>query len=636
MPAATPAHRRRSVAAGMSIRDFIFGRRLATHEEGEQRIGVLEGIPTLGLDALSSAAYGPEAALTVLIPLGLAGLQYLLPITALIIVLLFIVYLSYRQTVDAYPQGGGSYNVAMANLGRLPALVAAAALMLDYVLVVAIGISAGVGAIVSALPALQAYILPLCFGILLLITIINLRGARESGVAFALPTYAFIACMFIALALGAWKMFTGDSAPASSPVPLPDATAVASAGLLLHAFAMGSTALTGVEAVSNGVTAFKAPAQAHAKRTLLAVTVILAVLLAGVALLSRAYGIGATPPDAPGYESVLSQLIRAVAGRGVFYYISIASILAMLALSANTGFAGFPRLTQVIANDDFLPHAFASQGRRLVFNAGVYVIAIAAGVLLFAFGGITNRLIPLFAISAFAAFTLSQAAMVMHWRKSDDAHRRRKAMLNGLGALITGAVLVVMLVARFTESAWLALVIVPALVIIFAGVNRHYRRAKIDLTRTKPLEITPEAPPLVIVPVKAWDQPAAKSLRFALRLSPEVRAVQVRTHDDLERLEDTWAERVEAPARTAHHPPPQLVVLESPYRRLVDPLRDYIQQVRSEFPDRDLVVVVPNLVERKWYQYLMHNQQGELITTALQMLNDERLVVVYVPWHLRA
>jgi amino acid transporter len=349
----------------MALTDLLFGRSLASDEEGEQRVGVLAAIPMLGLDALGSAAYGPEAALTLLIPLGAAGLGYVGPITALIIALLLAVYFSYRQTIVAYPHGGGSYTVAQENLGTTAGLLAAAALMLDYVLTVAVGISAGVGALISAAPALQPYTLWLCLAILALITLVNLRGVREAGLAFVVPTYLFIGSLLLVLAVGTVKALLagGRPAPVETPPPLPAAATAASLWLWLRSFASGCTAMTGVEAVSNGITAFREPAVAQARRTLTAIIVLLAVMLAGIAYLSRAYGVGATEPGQPGYDSILSQLTAAVVGRGWFYYLTIGSVLTVLALSANTGFADFPRLCRVIALDGFLPNSFAHRGR---------------------------------------------------------------------------------------------------------------------------------------------------------------------------------------------------------------------------------------------------------------------------------
>src|SRR5262249_56262 len=490
----------------MSLKNLLFGEPLATHEEGEQRVGPLAGIPMLGLDALRSAAYGPEAAMQLLIPLGALSVGYIGPISIIIIALLFILYLSYRQTISAYPAGGGSYAVARRNLGVFPGLLAAAALLLDYVLVVAVGISAGVGALVSALPTLQPYTLWLCLGILLLIALVNLRGVRESGVAFIVPTYLFVICLFSVLVIGGAKSLLGSGRPAPvvAPPALSAATATASLWLLLQAFSSGCTAMTGVEAVSNGVTAFREPSVRNARRTLTAIILILATLLAGIAYLSKAYAIGATAPGQPGYQSVLSQLIAAVVGqgffyysnygrvprrrargvsgiililarlvggiaylskayaigatapgqpgyqsvlsqliaavvgKGFFYYLSIGAILAVLALSANTGFADFPRLCRAIAQHGFLPRVFASRGRRLVYSQGIYALTLLSALLLIIFGGVTDRLIPLFAIGAFLAFTLSQAGMVEHWRRVGGRRKLHNMLINGVGAVATG------------------------------------------------------------------------------------------------------------------------------------------------------------------------------------------------------
>ena len=364
----------------MTILDALLGRPLATWEDRAEKIGAPQGIPIFGLDALSSAAYGPEAAMTLLIPLGMAGVHYVLPITAAILALLTILYFSYRQTIAAYPNGGGSYTVAGENLGPLPGLLAGSALMVDYILEVAVGISAGVGALVSAVPKLQPHMLALCLAILAILTLLNLRGARSSGVLFMAPTYLFIVCLLAVIAWGVVKVILsgGHPHPVVAPPQLGHATAVLTLWLLLKAFSSGCTAMTGVEAVSNGVGAFKEPHQKSAQLTLTIIIALLAVLLLGIAFLAPAYHIAATDPFAPGYQSVLSQLIAAVSGRGIFYYVSIASILLVLALSANTGFADFPRLCHNIAKDRYLPFAFTLRGRRLVYSGGVYVLALAA------------------------------------------------------------------------------------------------------------------------------------------------------------------------------------------------------------------------------------------------------------------
>ncbi|HVH89339.1 MAG TPA: APC family permease, partial [Terriglobales bacterium] len=400
-----------------TLLDLLFGRPLSSEEDSKERIGPAAGIPVFGLDALSSAAYGPEAALTILIPLGMAGATYSVPISLTIIVLLSIVYFSYRQTIAAYPTGGGSYTVARENLGDRVGLLAGASLMLDYILNVAVGISAGVGAIVSAVPALQRHTLGLCLGILLVLTLVNLRGVREAGLVFMFPTYIFVACLGGVIVAGLFQTLShaGHPAPAAS-IPRPgQAVAAVTLWLLVKAFASGCTAMTGVEAVSNGVQAFREPKVKNARATLTTIIAILIVLLAGIAYLCRAYGIGATPPGQAGYESVLSQLTAAVSGRGVFYFVTMGAVLTVLALSANTSFADFPRLCRAIAEHGYLPYPFTIRGRRLVFSFGVYALAVLAGLLLIAFNGVTDRLIPLFAVGAFTAFTLSQSGMVMHW-----------------------------------------------------------------------------------------------------------------------------------------------------------------------------------------------------------------------------
>ena len=371
--------------------------------------------------------------------LGVVGLNYIGPITLFILALLAILYVSYRQTIAAYPVNGGSYTVAKANLGVWPGLLAAAALMIDYVLNVAVGISAGVAALVSAVPTLHGYMLPMCLVILALITVMNLRGTAEAGLAFALPTYLFIASMLIVLGMGVVKTIAsgGNPAPVVPPPALGQATEAVSLWILLRAFAAGCTAMTGVEAVSNGVNAFRQPTVRNAHRTLTVIVGVLGFLLAGIAYLTRAYHIGATDQNQAGYQSILSQLTGAVVGRGWFYYVTIVGVLATLCLSANTSFVGFPRLSRLIAQDDFLPRGFAVVGRRLVYSIGILFLAVCAGLLLIAFRGITDRLIPLFAVGAFLAFTLSQAGMVAHWRKLHVGGARLWA--NAIGAVAVSA-----------------------------------------------------------------------------------------------------------------------------------------------------------------------------------------------------
>jgi amino acid transporter len=623
----------------MALTNWLFGRRLASDEEGEQCVGVLAGIPMLGLDALGSAAYGPEAALTLLIPLGVAGLAYVGPISALIIALLLVVYFSYRQTIAAYPHGGGSYTVAKDNLGTTAGLLAAAALMLDYVLTVAVGISAGVGALISAVTDLQPYTLTLCLATLALITVVNLRGVRESGLAFVIPTYVFIGSLLMVLALGAIKtvLAGGQPVPVVAPPALSAAAPAVTFWLLMRSFASGCTAMTGVEAVSNGISAFREPAVVCARRTLTAIIVLLAVMLAGIAYLSWAYGIGATEPGEAGYDSILSQLTAAVVGRGVFYYVTIGSVLSVLALSANTGFADFPRLCRVIAQDGFLPHSFAHRGRRLVYSRGIMVLATLSAGLLIGFGGITDNLIPLFAIGAFLAFTLSQAGMVAHWRKVGGPHARTSMVINAAGAASTAVTLGVVLVSKFAEGAWVMILLIPALLALFLSVRAHYRAVACEVASSAPLDAKGLEPPLVLLPIRGWSSITRKALRFALKISPDIYALHVADDEKtMADLEDTWEHRVREPAMSAGLPAPKLFVIYSPYRQLYAPLKQVISDLQRAHPGRDLAVIVPELVRTRWYHYLLHNQTATVIKAYLLFSGFRRVVVINVPWYLSA
>src|ERR1700738_721028 len=462
----------------MNIIDLIVGKPLKTSDERAEQIAPAQGIPIFGLDALSSAAYGPEAALSLLIPLGLLGVRYIVPVSAAIITLLVIVYFSYRQTIAAYSSGGGSYTVARFNLGAHASLLAAAALLADYILTAAVGISAGVGALVSAVPSLLPHTVSICVGILIVITIINLRGVREAGLAFAVPTYLFVGTLLITIVAGIIRvLLSGGHPPPAVPFPPPPAmTEAVSYWLLLKVFASGCTALTGVEAVSNGVKAFREPAVKNAQKTLTVIIAILAALLAGISYLVNAYGIVATDPGRPGYQSVLSMMIAAVFGKGVFYYVSIASILLVLSLSANTAFADFPRLCRSISQNNYLPHGFGQRGRRLVYTQGIVVLAVASAILLVLFDGVTDRLIPLYAVGAFLAFTLSQAGMVRHWYKVRGPHWLKSAMVNGLGSFVSGVTVIVVLVAKFVEGAWITLLFISTTLLAFRAVRRHSHR----------------------------------------------------------------------------------------------------------------------------------------------------------------
>jgi amino acid transporter len=621
----------------MNILDLVVGKPIKTSDERAERIGPAQGIPIFGLDGLSSAAYGPEAALSLLIPLGLLGVRYIVPVSAAIITLLVIVYFSYRQTIAAYPSGGGSYTVARFNLGASASLLAAAALLADYILTAAVGISAGVGALVSAAPSLLPHTVSICVGILIIITIVNLRGVRDAGLAFAVPTYLFVGTLLITIVAGIIRVLVsgGHPTPVAPLPPPPPMTQAVTYWLLLKVFASGCTALTGVEAVSNGVKAFREPAVKNAQRSLTVIIFVLAILLAGISYLVKAYGIAATDPGQPGYQSLLSMLIAAIFGRGFFYYLTIGSILFVLSLSANTAFADFPRLCRAIAQNNYLPHAFGYRGRRLVYTYGIVVLAVLCGGLLILFGGVTDRLIPLYAVGAFLAFTLSQFGMVMHWRRERGLGWVRSAFVNGFGALVTGVTVVVVLVAKFVEGAWITLLFIPLTIFLFTLVRRHYHNVKL-LTSCR-VPVNPAAlsqPPIAVVPIDRWSNITRQGIEFAARLSTEVLALHVEPAENSELLTEDWQRYVEQPFLASGREAPKLQILPSPYRFIIIPIIQFILDLSRQHPDRNIIVVIPELVEDRWFEYFLHNQRGRLLEWLLLVQGNERIFTVSAPWYV--
>lgn len=623
----------------MSLLDMLLGKPLASEEDSEQRVGVLAGVPTFGLDALGSAAYGPEAALTILIPAAAAGIGYVMPISILIILLLAIVYFSYRQTIAAYPHGGGSYTVASQNLGQNMGLLAAAALMLDYLLDVGVGISTGVGALVSAIPALQPHTLAICLFILLLLTVISLRGVRENGLAYMLPTYVFIVCLLILVVWGtieAWLSHGHPQATVAPPHTANRAVTAVGAWLLIRAFASGCTALTGVEAVSNGVMAFKEPNTVTARRTLAIIVGLLAIFLAGIAHLTRVYGIMATDPGSPQYQSLLSMITAAVAGKGPFYYVTIGSILVLLSLSANTAFADFPRLCRAIAEDGYLPRFFAIRGRRLVYTEGILVLAILSAAIITAFGGVTDRLIPLFAIGAFLSFTLSQAGMVMHWRREAHQHSKAYMFVNGLGAVATGCTVAIVLVAKFAEGAWITVLMVPIIIVFMRSVHRHYAWVEQE-TEVTSIQVHPLQSPLAVLPVSRWNRASQAALDFACSLTSDVHVLHVESADEHgETTSEDWQFDLDAASREAGTPSPKVVRVPSPFRFIAYPIVRYVRDIQQQCPGRKIAVVIPELVAQHWYQYLLHNHRSTALKGLLLMQGNHNVIVINVPWYLEA
>jgi amino acid transporter len=635
----------------MNILELVLGPRLANRQHNARKIGAFEGLPAMGLDGLGSSAYGPEAALTVLMVLGAGSLAYIGWVMAPILVLLAILFVSYWQTIRAYPSNGGAYVIAKENLGTYASLLAGAALMVDYVLNVAVGISAGVGALVSAVPSLHAYILPLCLGILALVTLVNLRGTLDAGRLLAAPTYLFVGSFAVILMLGIYRSIAGGGHPQAviaPPALAPQAGAAISLWLLLRAFASGCTAMTGVEAVSNGMSAFREPSVRYGHRTLAAIVVILGCLLAGIAYLATAYGIGAMHQTVRGYQSVLSQLAKAVIGDGVFYYVAIGSLLCVLSLSANTSFVDFPRLCRAVAEDGFLPKPFAVAGRRLVFSVGILYLTVCAALLLIVFGGITEHLIPLFAIGAFLTFTISQAGMVVHWRRvlreqpeaGSPGRSRLHLGINAVGAVTTGCALVVILVAKFMDGAWITVVVIPAVILLLRSIRRYYRRVSRRVRDPGPLDLAKISPPVVLVAIEDWNKLADKAMHFALSLSPTVVAVHLvklagpEMEERTGRLQAQWQTDVEAPAREAGLPVPRLVVLQAQYRAIHEPLLKLINKREREFEGRQIAVLIPELVKEHWYQYLLHTHRARQLRSRLLHLGGPGVIVVNVPWHL--
>lgn len=604
----------------------------------------------MGLDALGSSGYGPEAALAILAPLGVLGPSRLPWVMLPILVLLLVLFVAYWQTIRAYPNNGGGYIVAKDNLGRNAGLIAAAALMVDYVLNVAVGISAGVAVLVSMFPALHPHILPLCLGILALLTIANLRGTLDAGRLFALPTYLFVGSFGVIVAIGVGKSILADGHPGAimAPAPLAQATEAATLWLLLRAFAAGCTAMTGVEAVSNGMSAFRSPTVRNGHRTLAVIVLVLGFLLAGVTYLAQAYGIGAMEQARNGYRTVLSQLAGAVVGTGILYYTATGALLCVLCLSANTSFVDFPRLCRMVAQDGYLPKPFAIAGHRLVFSAGILYLAASAGLLLFLFGGITDRLIPLFAIGAFLTFTLSQWGMTRHVRRaaegSADPLRQRRLRLQqtayAFGASITGIALGIILVAKFREGAWVVVLALPCVVLLLKAIRRYYTELAIQIRDPEPLTIGEVTPPVVLVVTENWSKLTDKAITFAMSLSQDVFAIHLirlagpEGADENDPLRKRWHSDVEQPAEAAGLRPPRLIVTPAQHRTLHEPVLRLVETLTAQFPDRRIAVLIPEIVKQRWYQFLLHAHRAQRLKSQLLRRGGTHLTIISVPWHL--
>ena len=598
----------------------LLGARIPSHLAHHERFSRVTGLAILSSDALSSVAYATEEILRVLTIGGVAALGLVTPIGAVIAALLAIVAFSYRQTIHAYPNGGGAYVVAKDNLGRAPSLVAAASLLIDYVLTVSVSIAAGVAAITSAVPSWHLHPVWVSLVFVALLMAGNLRGIRESGRMFSVPTYVFIVSMLSLLAVGASRYLTGTLEPAPPAAPLPAGNLdLVGAFVLLTAFSNGCTAMTGVEAVSNGVPAFRPPESRNASATLVAMATLAVVMFMGITLLAHAYAI---VPSAG--ETVVSQIARATfGGRGAAYYVVQGATMLILVLAANTAYADFPRLASIVARDRFLPRQFTNQGDRLAFSNGIVILSVLAALLLVVFGGDTHALLPLYMIGVFVSFTLSQAGMVMHWWTSRTVGWRTGAVVNGVGAIVTGIVLVIVAITKAVEGAWIILLMIPALVALFRTTRRHYDQVAGQLTLNT---WQPEATGghVVLVPIGGVQRAVVKALRYARSLSADVRAVYVEIDPAATvAVEEQWAKWGQGA---------ELVVLDSPYRSLLEPLLDYVAAAQRRDPCGYVTVVLPEFVPHRLWHHLLHNQHALLIKGAL--LFRPNVVVTSVPFHL--
>lgn len=606
------------------MKHLLIGPPLPTHQLAERKLNKVRALAAFSPDALSSIAYANQEIYLGLAVAGSAGLALSLPIGMAIAGLLIVVALSYFQTIHGYPSGGGSFVVARENLGTLPGLIAATALMIDYVLAAAVSLTAGVAALASAFPALWPHRVTLALALLVVIALLNLRGLRETGTFMAIPVYAFLFVFFGMLIVGAAQLIRQGAGSLAATAPPP--TQTLTTFLILHTFAAGCTALTGIEAISNGVPAFRPPEAKNAGQTLIIMAILMGLLFAGSVGLTQLLAVVAGPE-----ETILSALARRALGNSPFYFLVQIATMLILAVAANTSFAGFPRVAALLAAEGYLPRQLTGLGDRLVFANGIVSLAAATAFLIAVFNGDTHALVPLFAVGAFLAFTLSQAGMVVHWWREKGRRWRLKSIINGLGALATGIALIVIGASKFAEGAWITIVVIPFMVSVFYRIHRHYQRVREELSlRGLPPSIKPFPPPRVVVPISGVHRGMIDAVAFARSIAEDVTAVYIELEPGAgKRVRETW-ER--------WWPDVPLVVLPSPYRSLVGPLLDFLDATDRQHNDGQLAtVVLPEFVPAKWYHGLLHNQSGWLIKTALlyrrRQLGFQR-AVIDVPYHL--
>ncbi len=607
------------------LKELIIGPPLPTRDLGEKKLNKIRALAAFSPDALSSIAYANQEIYLGLLVAGSAGLGLAWPIGLAICGLLITVALSYFQTIRAYPSGGGSYVVARENLGTLPGLVAAAALLIGYLLTAAVSLTAGVEALASAFPQLWPYRILIALTLLTLIMLANLRGLRETGTFMSVPVYLFLFLYLPMLGYGMLRVLSGGGA-AYDPAVLPAAQPVTLI-LLLHTFSAGCTALTGIEAISNGVPAFRPPEARNARITLLVMAGLMTVLFAGSIGLIQFLGVVAVPP-----ETILSALAHRLLGSGFAYYLIQTSTMLILAVAANTSFAGFPRLAAILAKDGFLPRPLTGLGDRLVFANGIILLATGAGLLIILFGGHSHLLVPLFAVGVFLAFTLSQSGMVRHWVRERGPHWFGKAFFNGFGALATALTVVIIGISKFLEGAWFTVILIPALVLMFLKIRAHYREVRRELSlHGLPPSLKPGPPPRVVIPVAGVHRGIVEAVEFALTISNDVTGVCIELEPgEAEVVNEMWSRL---------WPDIPLVVIPSPYRSIIQPLIQFMDETDLKHHDGQLAtIILPEFVPARWWQTLLHNQTAWLLKAALlyrRRRQGFQRVIIDVPFHLK-
>jgi amino acid transporter len=604
----------------MLVKRWLVGNPLKTAQAVHERLSKRLALAVFSSDALSSVAYATEEILLVLVPVSLALAHFAIPISLMIILLLAILTLSYSQIIFEYPGGGGAYIVSKSNLGEWPGLTAAASLMIDYVLTVAVSVAAGIAAITSAIPALFPHRAILGIFAILVVLLVNLRGVRESGKVFAVPTYMFIGALLLMLGAGAFQFMTGRMSPVPSQNVITQ-TGIESVSLflLLRAFSSGCAALTGVEVISNGVTAFRPPESKNAALTMAGMAVILATLFLGIS--TMAYYLGVIPKED---ETVVSQIARATFGQGILYYLVQGSTMLILILAANSAFAGFPRLASLLARDGFMPHQMAMMGDRLVFSNGIMILGASSGFLIVLFESDTHALIPLYAVGVFLSFTLSQAGMVRRWLIKRGPHWRKKLIVNGIGAATTAIATTIIASTKFSHGAWIVVVLIPLIIMMFRGVRSHYKAVTEQVALSRGHRPPIPRRNIVLVPIGGVNRAVIRAVDYARSRPGEIRAVLVDTDsEETAKVEMQWAQWGCGV---------NLVVLPSPYRSILGSLLDYIEEILEKEPDSWITVVIPEILPARWWQNILHNQRALMLKAAL--LFKDRVILTDVPFHL--